>query len=73
MFATALAVLDFFCNGFFYLDDAEILACSGYADLNPVRVGIAETPEQSDSWIVYLFPGYQVRSTPNSLTIPGKW
>ena len=30
------------------LDEAAILACSAYVDLNPVRAGIAETPETSD-------------------------
>ena len=30
------------------LDEAAILACSAYVDLNPVRAAIAETPEQSD-------------------------
>ena len=30
------------------LDVAGILACSVYIDLNPVRAGIAETPEESD-------------------------
>lgn len=30
------------------LDEAAILACSAYVDLNPVRAGIAETPEKSD-------------------------
>ncbi len=29
------------------LDEAAILACSVYVDLNPVRAGIAETPEAS--------------------------
>jgi REP element-mobilizing transposase RayT len=30
------------------LDEAAILACSAYVDLNPVRAEIAETPEESD-------------------------
>ena len=30
------------------LDEAAILACSAYVDLNPVRALIAETPEESD-------------------------
>ena len=30
------------------LDEGAILACAAYVDLNPVRAGIAETPEKSD-------------------------
>ncbi len=30
------------------LDEAAMLACSAYVDLNPVRAAIAETPEASD-------------------------
>jgi len=30
------------------LDEAAILASSAYVDLNPVRAGIAEAPEESD-------------------------
>ncbi len=30
------------------VDEGAVLACSVYVDLNPIRAGIAETPEESD-------------------------
>ena len=57
------------------LDETAIAACMMYVDLNPIRAGIAETPEDSD------FTGIQQRiriwrqkasSDPLSLCIPDK-
>ncbi|MEL0625316.1 transposase, partial [Marinomonas arenicola] len=30
------------------LDEAALIACMAYVDLNPVRSGISDTPEDSD-------------------------
>ena len=36
------------CAGPCISDNAAVLTCAAYIDLNPIRAGIAETPEESD-------------------------
>ncbi len=36
------------------LDEAALAACMAYVDFNPIRAGIAETPETSDHTSIQL-------------------
>ena len=45
------------------LDEAAVLACSVYVDLNPIRAGVAVTPEESE----YTSAFDRIRSLPAAL------
>jgi hypothetical protein len=46
------------------LDEAAVLACSVYVDLNPIRAGVAGTPEESEFTSAFD----RIRSLPASLS-----
>src|ERR1039458_555745 len=50
--------------GLFAIDEAAILACSVYVDLNPIRAGLATTPEES----AYTSGRDRIRSMPETST-----
>ncbi len=53
------------------LDEAALLACSCYVDLNPIRAGIAEPPEESDDTsIQQRIKSYQNNKLPKALYTP---
>ncbi|MCC2607880.1 transposase [Planctobacterium marinum] len=51
------------------LDEAALAACMAYVDLNPIRAGMANTPEQSDhTSIQYRINAAKAGKTPKYLT-----
>ena len=52
------------------LDEAAILACAAYVDLNPIRGGLAKTLETNDftsQWKAAGFLGYKCLERPREL------